>query len=117
MVARARNQLPCHSRVYPRLPAFPNCNLSHFATTIRPRSGKPGLAMGMLLPDKMLMSADALATHLRCSREPAVSAAIADQMVKLGLAQRLRAGRERYGAKGCKFSVEDQERRGRWYAP
>jgi hypothetical protein len=31
-------------------------------------------------------SADALATHLRCSREAAVSAAIADQMVKLGLA-------------------------------
>ena len=86
MVAGARNQLPCHSRVYPRLPAFPNCNLSHIATTIRPRSGKPGLAMGMLLPDKMLKSADALATHLRCSREAAVSAAITDQMVKLGLA-------------------------------
>ena len=72
--------------------------------------------MGMLLPVKMLKSADALATHLRCSREAAVSAAIADQMVKLGLA-RLRAGRERYGAKGCKFTAEDQERRGRWYAP
>lgn len=48
--------------------------------------GKPAPAMGILLPDKMLKAADALAAHLRCSREAAISAAIADQMVKLGLA-------------------------------
>jgi predicted transcriptional regulator len=41
---------------------------------------------GILLPNKMVKAADALAAHLRCSREAAVSAAIADQMVKLGLA-------------------------------
>jgi hypothetical protein len=34
----------------------------------------------------MLKSADALATHPRCSREAAVSATIADQMLKRGLA-------------------------------
>ena len=48
--------------------------------------GKPGPTVGIVLPDKMLKAADALAAQLRCSREAAVSAAITDQMVKLGLA-------------------------------
>jgi predicted transcriptional regulator len=49
-------------------------------------AGKPAPSVGIVLPDKMLKAADALAGHLRCSREAAISAAIADQMVKLGLA-------------------------------
>jgi hypothetical protein len=49
-------------------------------------AGRPAPALGIMLPDKMMKAADALAAHLRCSREAAISAAIADQMVKLGLA-------------------------------
>lgn len=49
-------------------------------------AGKPGPTMGILLPDKMLKAADALAAQLRCSREAAVSAAITEHMVRLGLA-------------------------------
>ena len=49
-------------------------------------AGKAAPTVGLVLPDKMLKAADALAAHLRCSREAAVSAAIAEQMVKHGLA-------------------------------
>jgi hypothetical protein len=48
--------------------------------------GKPAPALGITLPEKMMKAADALAAHLRCSREAAVSAAITEHMVKLGLA-------------------------------
>ena len=49
-------------------------------------AGKPVTPLGVLLPEKMLKAADALAAHLRCSREAAVSAAITEHMVRLGLA-------------------------------
>jgi hypothetical protein len=49
-------------------------------------AGKDAPPMGILLPDKMLKAADALAAQLRCSREAAVSAAITEYMVRLGLA-------------------------------
>ena len=50
-------------------------------------AGKPAPALGIVLPDTMLKAADALAAHLRCSREAAVSAAIAEHMINLGLAK------------------------------
>ena len=50
-------------------------------------AGHPAPQLGIVLSDKMLKAADALAAHLRCSREAAVSAAITEQMVKLGLAK------------------------------
>ncbi len=37
-------------------------------------AGKPVPAVGITLSDKMLKAADALAAHLRCSREAALSA-------------------------------------------
>jgi hypothetical protein len=48
--------------------------------------GKPAPALGITLSEKMLKAADALAARLHCSREAAVSAAITEHMVKLGLA-------------------------------
>lgn len=48
--------------------------------------GEASPAVGLVLPDKMLRAADDLARHLRCSREAAVGAAIAEHMLKLGLA-------------------------------
>jgi hypothetical protein len=50
------------------------------------RGGAPGPAVGLVLPDKVLKAADDLAAHLRCSREAAVGAAIAEHMLKVGLA-------------------------------
>jgi hypothetical protein len=55
-------------------------------------SGQPAPALGITLSDKMLKAADALAVKLRCSREAAVSAAIAEQMLKLGLAKPIDRG-------------------------
>jgi hypothetical protein len=46
-----------------------------------------GPALGITLSEKMMRAADALAGHLRCSREAAVGAAIAEHMLKLGLAK------------------------------
>jgi hypothetical protein len=50
-------------------------------------AGKSVPALGITLSDQMLKAADALAAYLRCSREAAVSAAIAEHMVRLGLAK------------------------------
>ncbi len=49
--------------------------------------GKPVPQLGIVLSEKMLKATDALAAHLRCSREAAVSAAITEHMVRLGLAK------------------------------